>query len=243
MNWRSTLVLVAVFLGLLVFAYSQRNVTPIDIGKGPPTGTPEPLANLTLDVVEEVSVVGPSGSYTLTKVFGGWEVDGQKAKPEVKDTLEQFVKLQTQGTVPGEVKPEDYGFATPAMTVTIRTEEGAAKVLQVGDEVPGEAAYYVRLEGGKTIYLLSNYELNQLKDWLTEKPYQPTWTPTATPTTVEATPTPEASAIATASPTASQASPSPAVSRAPSSTPRPPGTARPTSRPASTSAPTATKKS
>ncbi len=110
MNWKSTLVLLVIFVVLLAFAYSQRNVTPYDIGKGPPTATAAPLAELTLDVVEEVSVVGATGGYTLTKVFGGWNVDGEKAKTEVKDALEEFVKLNTFSVIPAGVNPDDYGF-------------------------------------------------------------------------------------------------------------------------------------
>ncbi len=79
------------------------------------------------------------------------------------------------------------------MTVTIRTEDGSSKVVLVADEVPGEAQYYVKLKDGDRIYTMSNYELNRLKDWLTDKPVQPTWTPTPTPTpspTKPTTPTP-----------------------------------------------------
>ncbi len=223
MNWRSTLVLLAIFLVLLAFAYSQRNVTPFDVAKGPPTGTPAPLADLTLDVVEEVAVVGETGSYTLTKVFGGWNVNGEKAKSDVKDTLEEFVKLNTYGSVPAGADPEDYGFATPAMTVTIRTEDGTSKTVLVGDEVPGEAQFYVRLKDGEGVHMMSNYQLNQLKDWLTDKPIQPTWTPTPTPTGQAETPTPEATASATAQP--SEAIPT--TARPPTTRP----TARPTARP------------
>jgi hypothetical protein len=202
MNWRFTFVLVVVFCVLLAVAYAVREAEPFDVGQGPPTTTPGPLAVIASSDLQEVTVVGATGSYTLTKVYGGWEVDGQEATNSVDDAMAELVKLEIERSVPAGKNPEDYGFATPTMTVTLKTEAGQSYVLHVGDEVPGEAAYFVQLEGNDGIYFMNNAQLSQMNDWLTDKPIQPTRTPTWTSTPAG---TPEASGTLTPVPLGSEA--------------------------------------
>jgi hypothetical protein len=157
-------------------------VEPRDVGEGTATPTPSPLLELEATDVQEVAVVGASGSYTLTRVAGGWEVDGEETNDQVDGVVSRLASPSVLAEVPAGVDPEDYGFATPTLTVTLTTAAGEEHVLQVGDEVQISPDFYVRLEGEDRIVLLSSSDLNQLSNWVDEPPLAPTPTPEATET-------------------------------------------------------------
>lgn len=177
MNVRYTLVVFLVFVALVAFAYTQREAEPHDVGVGTPTATPAPLLELEAGDVQSVAVVAASGSYTLTRVAGGWEVDGEATNDLVDGVVTRLASPTIMGEVPAGKNPNDYGFATPALTVTLRTAAGDAHTFQVGDELAVSPNYYVRLEGGDRMVWLSNSDINLLRDWVDTPPLAPTPTP------------------------------------------------------------------
>ncbi len=191
MDRRFTAALVLVFVALVAFAwwFAQDAGEPVDVGAGTATPTPEPLLELEASNVQDVGVVGASGSYTLTRVAGGWEVDGEEASEAVDSVVDELASPSVVGEIPSDRNPEDYGFATPALTVTLLTAAGDETVFEVGDQVLMGSEYYVRLAGEDRIVWISGYNIDQLKDWLDEPPLAPTATPevTETPEGEEAT--------------------------------------------------------
>ena len=182
MNLRYTLILVLLAAALGIFAYTQRDTEPVDIGTGTATPTPSPLFELKPEDVQEVAVVSATGSYTLTRVAGGWEVDGQPAN----DTVDGVVKSLAQPTIarelPADRDPDDYGFATPSLTVTLKTAGGESKVLQVGDDTPVDFNVYLREKDGTRIVIVGRSDITSLKDWVSTPPLAPTPTPTGSGT-------------------------------------------------------------
>ena len=183
MNARFTLivVLVAIVVGALAFYAYWNKVTPVDLSKGPATPTPGPILTLAEPDVQEVAVSGPAGkSYVLKRAAGGWDVDGVRASEQVSSTVANVLKLTATQQLAADRKPEDYGFSTPALTVTLKTAAGGATTFKVGDDVVGESSYaYLRLDGeGKPILVVSNFDLKTLMDWLDNRPLAPTATPT-----------------------------------------------------------------
>jgi hypothetical protein len=180
MNARYTFVIVVIFVALAVFAYSQRNAAPMDVTKGPSTPTPGVLVTVDASALEEVKVVGASGHYTLTRSAGVWQIDGAKADDTVDSVISELANLQIVGEVPADkAKPADYGFATPALTVTLMTAAGESRVFMVGDPVPGGGWVYVRVKDDPRIVWILDSQATQLKDWIDKRPLAPTETPMA----------------------------------------------------------------
>jgi len=177
MNLRFTLIVVLVFVALLALAWTLRDQAPQQLGPGAPTGTPEALYDLVSADIQEVAVAGADGDYALKRVAGGWEVDGQKANDQVDSLVTRLANPSVVMDLPSDRKPDDYGFATPSLTVTLKTAAGEERVLQVGDDTPVDANVYVRLKDGKRMVVLGRGDITQLKDWLTTPPLAPTPTP------------------------------------------------------------------
>ena len=178
MNARYTLIVVLVFVALVAFAYTLRDTESRQVGPGAPTATPQALLEVNEADVEEVSVLGATGAYTLSRVAGGWEVDGQPASTEVGSVVTALAKPTVLRELPADRKAEDYGFATPALTVTLRTAAGDKHVIVVGDKAVAEEQRYVKLLDGARIVLIGNYDIDRLVQWLTSPPLAPTATPT-----------------------------------------------------------------
>jgi hypothetical protein len=167
-------------VALVALAVWQRDATPVDLAKGTATATPGPILGLDPASVQEVEVAGPAGaSVTLKRAAGGWEVDGAKASDTVSSTVNSLVGLTARQTLGAERNPEDYGFSTPTLTITLKTADGGATTLVVGDEVVGESgSSYLRLDQPDApIHVVFNSELTTIKDWLETPPLAPTPTP------------------------------------------------------------------
>lgn len=181
MNPRVTIVLLLVFAGLAFFAWSLRDQEPRQYGEDAPDATAVPLWDATGEDLTEVLVEGPEGSLTLTRVGDGWEVDEKRAASDVDAVLGGVAELETRRELPAERDPADYGLATPAMTVTLKTAD-AQLVLLVGDQAPASSDFYVRRTDGQDIRLVAGFDLERLQGWLTDPPYEPTATPEPTAT-------------------------------------------------------------
>lgn len=184
MDRRFTAAIVLVFVALLAVAlwFDRSDGEPVEIGAGTATPTPQPLLELEAAGIQNVGVVGATGSYTLTRVAGGWQVDGEDASDAVDGVVEELAAPNVVGEIPSDRNPDDYGFATPALTVTLLTAAGDDHVIEVGDQVLMGSEYYVRLSGEDRIVWVSGYNIDQLKDWLEEPPLAPTATPEVTQT-------------------------------------------------------------
>lgn len=183
MNARYTLIMALVAVALGIFAYTQRDAEPTDFTDGGPTPTPAPLYELEADDIQELKVVVSSedeeggGETTITRVAGGWEIDQQALADYVGGTIERLASPAVLRQLPEDRDPETYGFGSPTMTVTLSTAGGDSQVLVVGDEVPTDPQYYVRLGGEGRIVIISSSDLNSFKGWVTDPPYAPTPTP------------------------------------------------------------------
>ncbi len=189
MNRKFTLLIVVVAVALVALAISQRDAAPVDLAKGTATATPGPIFAFGESELQEVTVAGPGGqSYTLARVAGGWEVDGTQASDTVSGTVRNVATLSAAQRLTDR-KPEDYGFASPTLTVTLKTAAGAETTFQVGDETPVETgSRYLRLvPDDGVILVVSSFDLQQLIDWLDSPPLAPTATPEAMATGEAAT--------------------------------------------------------
>ncbi len=198
MNRKYTLSLFAVFVALAAAAYyAGRDREPVEMTAGTATPTPEPMYTIAADDVQEIDVSGPGDEYVLRRAAGGWEVDGEKASEAVDGLVTRLAEGSIKRELPLDRNPSDYGFATPTLTVTIKTKAGDTYALTVGDDTPVESSVYLRLNGEAPIRVMAKADISTLRDWLTDPPLAPTATPTPTATgegAPEATASPEAGA-------------------------------------------------
>jgi hypothetical protein len=177
MNLRYTIILILVAAALGIFAWTQRATEPVDVSKGAPTATPVALLDLKPEDVQEVEVSGADGTYTLTRVAGGWEVDGEKTSDQVDGVVANLAKPAVLRELPADRKPEDYGFDSLSLTVTLKTAGGESQVIEVGDDTQVDPNVYIRLKDGTRIVIVSNTDVTSLKDWFINRPLAPTATP------------------------------------------------------------------
>lgn len=191
MNARLTLGVFLAFAALAVFAWTLRDDEPRQVGPNAPTATPGPIWEVADDGVDAVSVVGATGAYTLTRAGDGWLVDGQPASTEVGAAVQGAAKPSVLRVLGEERDPDQYGFASPTLTLTF-TISDTQRTLLVGDQPPTSSDYYVRTADGGPMRIVSGFDIDRLKDWLLAPPLAPTATPEATATPGEGTVEPTA---------------------------------------------------
>jgi len=179
LNARFTLIIFLVFGALAAFAWTLRDRDAVQVGPNAPTPTPGPMWDFDADAVQSLEVAGPGGSVMLARVGDGWEVDGEAASDEVDGVVKNVAEPTLLRVLPEDRDPNDYGFATPAMTLTFRITDDAEVRLFRGDQVPMASDYYVRLESGGPIRIVSGFDIDRLEEWTTDPPLAPTPTPEA----------------------------------------------------------------
>ena len=74
----------------------------------------------------------------------------------VQNLADKIEKLTAISELTDVTKPEDYGLAEPAFTVTVKDETGSETVYAMGDQTPFEDGYYLSVTGSDNIYVIES---------------------------------------------------------------------------------------
>jgi hypothetical protein len=178
MNSKYTVGLLVIFIALALAAYfAGKDREPTNMTEGTATPTPAPMLALEAADVQEFLASGPDGEVTLARVSGGWEVDGEPADDLVDGTIERLSPPDVIRVLTDR-NPDDYGFATPTLTITLKTQSGTEHVLLFGDDTPVDGNVYVRVGEEGPIYIVLGTDVATVRGWLTSPPLAPTATAT-----------------------------------------------------------------
>lgn len=120
----------------------------------------------------------------------------------VEAAASQVTALPVEKTL--DLDPSAVGLNSPSYTITVGFSSGNFIIVQVGDETPTGAGYYVRKDDGPVL-VVNTYNLASLLDMLTLPPLVETFTPTPAPPTETPTITPTPTTTETGTPTATKA--------------------------------------
>lgn len=159
-GFRSTLILLVTFLGLLGYFYFYESKQPAT----PPAEQKPKAFTVQADKIEELSVKATSGETTrLKKGSGGWDIveptAGPAAQTEVTSIAEGLASLDVQRVV--DENPSDlsqFGLAQPKVDVGFRAagQTGLTHLL-VGDKTPTGGELYAKAQDQKKVFLISSY--------------------------------------------------------------------------------------
>ncbi|MBI1876195.1 MAG: DUF4340 domain-containing protein [Acidobacteria bacterium] len=158
-GFRSTLILLVIFLGLLAYIYFYES-------KRPAGGAPETKAKVFTvesDKIAELSVKAASGERSELKKSGGkWTL--VKPEPtgvdesELSSITSSLANLEIQRVL--EDNPTDlkqYGLAEARLEVGYKTESGDAKRLLIGDKTATGGDLYAKLPDERRVFLISGF--------------------------------------------------------------------------------------
>lgn len=115
----------------------------------------------------------------------------------VEAAASQVTALPIQKSL--DLDPSVVGLNSPAFTITVGFTSGHFIIVQVGDEDPTGANYYVR-KGDGPVLVLSKNDLSVVLNMLTQPPLADTPTPSPAPPTETPTVTPTSAPTETAAP-------------------------------------------
>ena len=159
-GFRSTLVLLVIFFGLLGYIYFYESKQP----STPPAEQKPKAFTVQADKIEELTVKATSGETTkLKKGSGGWDIVEPTATPaaqtEATGIAQGLAALDVQRVV--EENPSDlsqFGLAQPKIDVGFRASgQTAFTHLLVGDKTPTGGELYAKTQDQKKVFLISSY--------------------------------------------------------------------------------------
>jgi len=125
------------------------------------------IFDLELSKIKEMTVETPEGVFEFEKKDEEWTIvspAGLKAdKSAISSIASNIYSLNADKLV--EENPSDlskYGLDKPVV-VTVKTEDGETKALEIGDETPTKSGYYVKEKGGDKVYVIGSYTGGKLK--------------------------------------------------------------------------------
>lgn len=159
-GFRSTLILLVIFFGLLGYVYFYESKRPAT----PPVEQKPKAFNVEADKIEELSVKAASGETTrLKKESGTWQVveptSVTAAQSEATSMTQSLAALEVQRVV--EENPSDlsqFGLAQPKVDVGFRAggQTGLTHLL-IGDKTPTGSELYAKLLDQKKVFLIASY--------------------------------------------------------------------------------------
>jgi hypothetical protein len=177
-----TLIVVVLFGALLAY------VLLVEAKKAPPTiGTPTPTPPTILSVgdLREVRATDGTRSLRLVRSEDKWYLvdpaTGERTEADPYDVTmvtDELVRLEAQERISDQVPdPATYGLDTAWLVVTLVNASGDEVQVNVGRSTPDGGSRYVQVQGDPALYVVAQYKVEPLYNWLSEPPYLPTPTP------------------------------------------------------------------
>ena len=99
-------------------------------------------------------------AFSFTRGESVWMKADDDAFPVNQTAIDNLAKKISELTAVRELtdvtRPEDYGLAAPAFTVTAKDEDGNETVYAMGDQTPFEDGYYLSVSGSESIYVITS---------------------------------------------------------------------------------------
>jgi hypothetical protein len=159
-SWRKTLILalILVLVGGLYFWDKAR----IEKGKAQEEEQKK-LFPWTADKVTEVMIQRPAGNLHLVREKeGDWTirepVQARGDKEQVKLFVEALLRAARERKIVDEaIDLQPYGLASPEYTITLKgVDPDGERIVQLGGKNPTEVYHYARLQGEKSVFLVSD---------------------------------------------------------------------------------------
>jgi len=199
-RWRTTLILLGVFVLLLAYVliFERQREPPPNPG-ATPSPTPSPLIDVARDEIRALHITWGNSEVRIepsprneeeipsaprdTDEQGGWQITLPQPGPadtyNISWPIDELAGLSAKRTILENVDdPAQYGLGPDALTLDIETTERTVR-LSVGRETPDGTAFYVQVEGDPRLYIVDHYKIAPLFEWVVQPPYQPTPTPAA----------------------------------------------------------------
>ena len=157
---RSTLLLLAIFLGLLAYIYFVESERPASSD----TDVVEKAFAIEADSIAALQIKADSGeTTTLEAADGAWQIVEPTSvaadESEASAITSSLASLDVQRVV--EEEPEDlepFGLADPRIDVAFKLEEEADfRHLLIGEQTPTGGNLYASVEGESRVFLISNF--------------------------------------------------------------------------------------
>ena len=157
---RSTLLLLAIFLGLLAYIYFVESERPVSSD----TDAVEKAFAIEADSIAALQIKADSGeTTTLEAADGAWQIVEPTSvaadESEASAITSSLASLDVQRVV--EEEPEDlepFGLADPRIDVAFKLEEEADfRHLLIGEQTPTGGNLYASVEGESRVFLISNF--------------------------------------------------------------------------------------
>ena len=164
------LAIIVAVLGAYVLLYERHQLTTEEVAERSGKVFPD----LDRDQVVAVDILNAHGEFRIEKRGDGWRlvspIDFPAEETAVGSLLSSVSNLEEQRRLEaGEVEPSAYGLDQPEVTVTLRTDDGQAFGLRVGNKTPLGSNRAIQLVNDAGIILTSEWFVNDidkgLDDW------------------------------------------------------------------------------
>ena len=196
MRFRGTLILLVVLAALGAYVLLVERRAPIGEAE---TVTPMPtlqpplltFASADARAVRIESLGDERRTEFAYRDSGLWHiiypVEEEADQGQVVRLVEELADLRPRRALTGTTAPlADYGLEPPAMRVEVELADGSWHAILLGARNADRSAYYARVDGQPTVYLVPSTLGTDAERYLNIPPVKPTPTPTT-----EMTPTPQ----------------------------------------------------
>jgi len=170
-SWKSGLFLLAVLVGLGVYAYASR-----------PQPAPPGPAFVPCGLLETTSIKiqGPTRALEIVRQTPSdpWQIlQPVKAAGDptaISSLVAAIDSVKVLNTIKNVQPPATYGLDQPREVLTCRLTSGASFTLSIGNQSFDSSGYYAQKGADSRVYVISSVEVDSFDRVLAEPPVQPT---------------------------------------------------------------------
>jgi hypothetical protein len=181
-NWRAAVVLVAVLIGLGVYAFQTRPQPPAPAKPSPalfPCDTTETIDLRLTGLAGKAMAVhrsSPSEDWQLTQPG-----PGPADNAAVNDLLATAYQLRASASQAAVPNMSALGLDPPQLTATCGLRKGASYTLTVGGQNFDGSGTYARVSGDARVHVIPSAAVKKFEKALAQPPVRPSPTPTGSP--------------------------------------------------------------
>jgi len=162
------------YLRTILFALLFLSLLAIVLWKGPDEGPHIHVLSIKWEALQSIEMTGAGKTFRLVYQDEQWWAEqGEKRVAADPKNVEMAVTplLHLDANAELEQAAEDaeswarYGLTEPAHTIKITLQGGEETIIQSGDRTPLQDNFYVRLDGQRSIYLVSIFTLQPIFNW------------------------------------------------------------------------------
>lgn len=158
-KFKTTLILVVIFFGLLAFVYFYESKRPTKKEENETGIEKIEVWKFNKDEITELNITNEDGQFLIVRKNDKWQVKKPSEFEAKNEEIDKILNNLSTLTAEKEIQPEnlsDFGLDSSKIRASLKFKNGLTKELLIGNENPVGTMVYIKVSDRDKVFLVSN---------------------------------------------------------------------------------------